>query len=48
MATKTLMTVKSKNRRVRKYVPKVDTTQARSNMEVLRKCLKQLRWEEVN
>ncbi|CAF2088622.1 unnamed protein product [Rotaria magnacalcarata] len=46
MASKTSVSRKIKNRNSGKHVPTVDTTQARSNMEVLRMCLKDLGWKE--
>ncbi|CAF3090831.1 unnamed protein product [Rotaria socialis] len=46
MAPKTSVSRKIKNRNSGKRVPTVDTTQARSNMEVVRMCLKDLGWKE--
>jgi hypothetical protein len=40
--------IKRKNMKSGKHVPKVDTSQARSNMEVLRMCLQELGWKEVS
>lgn len=45
MASKT---VKQRFRKSRKNVPIVDTSQARSNLDVLRMCLDDLGWKEVN
>ncbi|CAF0801552.1 unnamed protein product [Rotaria sp. Silwood1] len=39
-------TVKRKNRKSYKRMPIIDTSQARSNIEVLRMCLQELGWKE--
>lgn len=41
------MTSKKENKKSCKRIPKVDTSQARSNIEVLRMCLQDLGWKEV-
>jgi hypothetical protein len=41
-------TIKIKNRKSGHHVPKVNTSQARSNIEVLRLCLQDLGWQEVS
>jgi hypothetical protein len=46
MPTSSVMKKKGRNSTRRR--PMVDTSQARSNIDVLRMCIRELNWNEVN
>lgn len=42
------VTENKKRSTAHRCIPKIDTTQARSNLEVVRMCLQELGWKEVD